>query len=351
MYTIEKVFNYNSKDVKLITIDNNRNMTVKLLSYGAAIVELSVPDREGVVENIVLTHENIETYINNPPYFGVTLGRASGRIAEGTFTLDGKIYALSKNFGENHGHGGPKGLSFQVWDYDIREDENKTIVEFKYLSKDLEENYPGNLDITVIYTLTESNELFIEYEASTDKKTLCNLTNHSYFNLSGNCKRKITDQTLKIKSNYFLELNNNMIPTGKLIDVVDTPMDFRQSQLIGRDIEISYEQLAITNGYDHPWMLEGEKPQIEMIDSISGRKMAISTTYPSVVVYTYNFPNNEKLKNAGVGSKHVGICFETQYEPDGINHGNLNSAILNAGEKYYEKTEFKFSIIQEEAIL
>ena len=229
----------------------------------------------------------------------------------------------------------------------ILEKENKTIVEFVYLSKDMEENYPGNLYVKVTYTLTENNELWIEYEANTDKRTLCNLTNHSYFNLSGNYKRKVTEQYLKIKSNHFLELNHNQMPSGKFIDVKNTPMDFKESKLIGQDIECNYEQLTMTNGYDHTWILNGKENQIEMVDPLSGRKMIISSTYPSVVVYSYNFPNNEKLKYNKIGSKYDGICFETQYEPDGMNHENLNSAILDVGRKYYEKTEYKFSIIRE----
>ncbi|MBF8983245.1 galactose mutarotase [Lutibacter sp. B2] len=345
MYSIKNAFNIEERQVKRISIKNKKNMEVTLLNYGATIVAIWVPDKNGNMENIVLTHEHIEDYIKNPSYFGAIVGRTSGRIAAGKFVLDKKVYDLNKNYGVNQGHGGFKGFSFQVWDYKILEKENNTIVEFTYLSKDGEENYPGNLKVKVIYTLTENNELWIEYEANTDKKTLCNLTNHSYFNVSGNYKRKVTEQYLKIKSNYFLELNRNQISTGKLIDVKNTPMDFKECKLIGKDIECNYEQLIMTNGYDHTWVLNGKKNQIEMIDLLSGRKMIITTTYPSVVVYSYNFPNNEKLKYGNIGSKYDGICFETQYEPDGMNHENLTSAILDVGRKYYEKTEYKFSII------
>ena len=347
MHRIENSFVFNNRMVELITLENRNSMAVKLLNFGAAIIELYVPDREGVSENIVLGHENIETYMENQPFFGVTIGRTSGRIGNGSFVLDGSEYELKKNFGENHGHGGPQGFSFQIWEYDILEKVDETIVVFKYLSKDREENYPGNLDTTVTYTLTNNNELFIEYESISDKKTLCNLTNHSYFNLSGNGKRKITEQTLRLNANYFLELNQSLAPTGNILDVEGTPMDFRHEKLIGRDMEMNDEQLVIGNGYDHPWILQSEKPQIEMRDSLSGRKMEISTTYPCVVVYTYNYPHNEKLRYGGIGSKHDGICFETQFEPDGINHNNLNSSILHAGDRYYERTEFKFSTIKE----
>jgi len=343
VYCVNDILSNSNIELKLINIKNSNNMEVKLLNLGAAIIELLVPDNKGKAENIVLTYDSIEDYICNPPYFGATIGRTSGRIANGRFALEGKEYELNKNFGINHGHGGTKGFSFRIWDYEVVEAPNMTKVQFSYKSRDMEENYPGNLETKVIYTLTDENELIIEYEARTDKKTICNLTNHSYFNLSGNYKRKITDQYLRIKSDKFLELDSNQIPTGKFIDVKATPMDFNRFKLIGKDIKKDFEQLALANGYDHPWMLDEEKEQVEMYDEISRRKMTISTTYPCVVVYSYNSANNEKLKYGKISSEYDGICFETQYEPDGINNPLLNSAILNPDEKYYEKTVYKFS--------
>jgi aldose 1-epimerase len=344
MFIISKAFDVEGKSAELITLKNMNNMEVKLLSYGAAIVELLVPDRDNKAENVVLTYQDIEDYIQNPPYFGVTLGRTSGRIAAGEFNLDGHLYKLNKNFGANHGHGGAKGFSHRLWSYSIKEADNGASIEFSYKSPDGEENYPGELDVKVIYTLRQDNSLTIEYEAESDKRTLCNLTNHSYFNLSGNYKRKTTDQSLRIASRSFLELDSNLIPTGRPIDVKDTPMDFSQRKLIGRDIEKDYEQLKIGNGYDHPWLLEGKTNQIEMYDNISGRKMNITTTYPSVVIYSFNYPSKENLKYGRAAQKHDGICFETQYEPDGINSENFNRSILQPGSKYYQKTEFKFSV-------
>jgi aldose 1-epimerase len=331
------------KDIELITIRKN-NTVVKLLNYGAAIAELLVPDREGIVENIVLSYQNMEDYIQNPPYFGVTLGRTSGRIEEGIFYLDGQRYQMDKNFGPNHCHGGATGFSYKIWIYKILETAKGTTVEFEYKSPVGEENYPGELDAKVIYTLAEDNVFTIEYKAAADKKTLCNLTNHSYFNLSGNYKRPVTDQFLRIDAKRFLELNRNSIPTGRILEVSGTPMDFNQVKTIGRDIKQDYEQLVVTKGYDHPWLLEGRENQIEMYDSISGRKMKISTTYPSVVVYSFNYPKNERLKYGRTAQKHDGICFETQYEPNGINHEGLHHAILEPRDCYYEKTEFRFSV-------
>ncbi|QGU94352.1 galactose-1-epimerase [Clostridium bovifaecis] len=347
MYSIERAFDIYGKEVKLITIRNDRNMEVKLLNYGATLVELLIPDRDGNIENVVLTHDEIEDYISNPSYFGATVGRTSGRIDKGRFVLDGKTYNLNKNYGVNQGHGGNKGFSFRVWDYSVSEKDGETAVQFTYYSKDMEENYPGNLMVKVTYTLRSSNELVIEYEGATDKKTLCNLTNHTYFNLSGNYKRKITKQYLKIKSKAYLEMNESQIPIGKYIDVEATPMDFSEFKLIGRDIEENYIQLSMTKGYDHTWILNEKYNQIEMVDKLSGRKMTISTTYPSVVIYSFNFPSNERLKQSKMSSKYDGICFETQYEPDGINNKGFNSGILDVGEKYHEKTEYKFFVIEE----
>ncbi len=344
MYCVDTVCYIDGRSIDLITIENKNNIMVKMINYGGTIIEILVPDREGNVENIVLTYRNIEDYIENPAYFGATIGRTSGRIADGRFTLDDRVYELNKNYGVNQGHGGSTGFSFRIWDYKIKEIDQGTTVEFSYLSKDMEENYPGNLQVKVKYTLKNSNELVIEYEGETDKNTICNLTNHSYFNLSGDYKRKITEQFLQVSSHSFLELNSNQIPTGEFIDVKETPMDFNSLKLIERDIKNNYDQLTMTNGYDHTWILDKSENQIIMYDEISGRKMIINTTYPSVVIYSYNFPKNEKLKTGKTGSKHDGICFETQYEPNGINNDRLNSARLNSGEKYYEKTELKFSV-------
>lgn len=345
MYCIGNIMRIGGRDVALISLKNSNKTEVKLMSYGASIVELLTPDREGKVENIVLTYENMEDYIKNNPHFGVTVGRTSGRIGGGSFKLNGKEYTLDKNTGSNHIHGGPSGFSLRNWDYKIIEMGNRASVEFTYASGDMEEGYPGKLEAKVIYTLTEDNDFIIEYQAVSDRDTLCNLTNHSYFNLSGNYKRKVTEQYLKVKAGSFLETDSNLVPTGKLLEVKDTPMDFNTSKLIGRDIEKDYGPLRIANGYDQPWLLSGKENQVEIYDGQSGRKMTISTTYPCVVIYTYNFANNERLKYGKTGSKYDGICFETQYEPDGINHEGLNTAILSAGSTYSERTAFKLEVL------
>jgi len=341
MYRIDRIMQRNNKEIVLITL--TRKITLKLLNYGATIVEILVPDRNGNVENIVLTHYDINDYFNNKSYLGSTLGRTSGRISNGCFYLDGQLYSLNKNFYPHHGHGGLRGFSHRVWDYKVLESKNSLSVEFYYFSKDMEENYPGNLEVKVTYTLMDDS-LYIEYQASSDKKTICNLTNHSYFNLSGNHKRQIHEQYLKIESDYFIEIDKDMIPTGKLVEVKDTPMDFRSFKLIGKDIDKDYRQLRYAKGYDHPFILRDKGKQIQMYDKISGRMMTITTTYPCVVVYTYNYPKGEILSNREKALKYHGITFETQYEPNGVNTEGFNTAVLNPKEKYYERTELRFSI-------
>lgn len=340
----EELIELRGQAVTLITLKNSNQIELKLLSYGATMVELRVPDRWGQVENVVLTYENYGDYIENPAYFGATIGRTAGRMQGGQFTLDGRTYQLNQNYGHHHGHGGPRGFSFQPWSHEILQEKDSCSVKFHHLSKD-EENYPGNLRVEVMYTLREDSSLLIEYRAQTDQKTLCNLTNHAYFNLSGDYKRTVIDQWLQLKSSFFLELNAHQIPTGNLIQVAGTPMDFIQRKAIGQDIETDYSQLTIGKGYDHPWLLHGEENQIEMIDYESGRKMSISTTYPCVVIYSYNYPKGEILKSGKIGEQYDGICFETQFEPDGINHSNFHSAILEENQLYYQKTEFKFSLV------
>jgi aldose 1-epimerase len=342
---VESIFNHDGKEVKLITLRNKNEMEVKLLNYGAAIAEILVPDRCGKIENVVLGYADYKDYINNAPYFGAIVGRTSGRIGKGSFTLDGKVHQLEKNNGMNSIHGGKEGFSFKVWDYRTVEEAGKTSVEFYYTSRDMEEGYPGRLDARVKYSLNDNNELHISYEALSDKKTLCNLTNHAYFNLSGSYKRKVTEQYLRIRSDKFLELDKGQAPTGRLREVVGTPMDFREAKLIGRDIESSYDQLILARGYDHPWLLSAGNEQVEMHDPESGRKLTVSTTYPCVVIYSYNFADNERLKYGKPGSKYDGICFEAQYEPDGIHHEGFNTSVLNAGELYHERTILKFTVL------
>lgn len=343
---VERTVKINGKDVSVILLENDSNISIRLMNYGAAILELMVPDKYGNIENIVLSYENLEDYNKCSTYFGMICGRTSGRIANGQFTLDGVKYTLNKNEkGITNLHGGFEGFSFKYWDYEIFHNENEVGVSFSTSSPDMEEGYPGNVQVKVVYTLNNKG-LRIEYMGRTDKPTLLNMTNHSYFNLSGNYKRLITDEELFIQGERFLELDENMIGID-IKSVKGTPMDFTEPKLIGQDINSSYLKGHTANGYDHPWLLNSrniKSPGVILKDGASGRVMRIYTTYPSVVAYTYNYPNGEILKYGATGKTHLAICLETQYEPNGINYDGLNDGVLRPGDEYYEETIFEFDV-------
>ena len=344
---VERAERINGQEVSIILLENNNNISVRLMNYGAAILELLMPDRDGNVENIVLTYENIEDYNKCSTYFGMICGRTSGRIAHGQFQLDGSQYTLNKNEkGITNLHGGVEGFSFRNWEFKIFQNENEVGVSFSTSSPDMEEGYPGNVQVEVMYTLNNSNELKLEYWGKTDKPTLLNMTNHSYFNLSGDYKRPITDEQLFIDGDRFIELDEDMIGVN-VKSVKGTPMDFTRPKLIGQDIFSPYLKSHTANGYDHPWILNNRdinKPGLMLSDKNSGRVLKVYTTYPSIVVYTYNYPKNELLKGGVIGDIYFAICLETQYEPNGINYPGLNDGSLKPGEEYNEKTIFKFSV-------
>lgn len=345
---VERVNGVKGYDISIITLKNDNNISLRLMDYGAAIIELMVPDRNGKPENVVLEYKNIEDYIKCSTHFGMICGRTSGRIADGRFKIDGIEYMLDKNEkGKTNLHGGYEGFSFKQWNYEIIEKtEGEAGIRFYLHSKDMEEGYPGNVDAEVLYTLDNKNRLSIDYKGKTDKPTLLNMTNHSYFNLSGNYKRSITEQFLYINADRFIELNEVMIGIN-IKNVKGTPMDFTESKLIGQDINNPYLKKHTANGYDHPWILnDGDinKPQVILEDRESGRVMRVYTTYPSVVAYSYNYPDNEVLKGDITGKQHYAICLETQYEPNGINYPGLNNSVLRPEKEYSEKTVFEFEV-------
>lgn len=344
---VEKMSRINGKDVSIILLENDNNMSVRLMNYGAAILELLVPDRNGRVENVVLTYKNLEDFNKCSTYFGMICGRTSGRIANGQFFLDGAKYTLSKNEkGITNLHGGFEGFSFKFWDFKTFQRENEAGASFITSSPDMEEGYPGNVQVEVIYTLNNKNELKLEYKGITDKATLLNMTNHSYFNLSGNYNRAITEEELFIDSDRFIELDENLIGTA-VKGVKGTLMDFTEPKLIGQDINSPYLKNHAANGYDHPWLLNHRdisRPGIILRDKGSGRIMKVYTTYPSVVVYTYNYPKGELLMGGATGGVHHAICLETQYDPNGINDQGLKDGVLRPDQEYNEKTIFNFSI-------
>lgn len=339
------------EDVSIFSITNSNGMTVSFTDYGANIVSIIVPDKNGKLDDVVLGFNNLEGYEENSPGFGSLIGRVANRIAGAKFVLDGKEYKLDKNDGDNTLHGGQKGYNHYVYDAEIIEDEDVTGIEFSRLSPDMEQNFPGNLDITVSYSLTEDNELIIEYFAVSDKNTIVNLTNHSYFNLAGHNSGDIKQHKLWLNANSFLPTNDKLIPTGEIRDVDGTGMDFRELRLISEGIDDDYEPLVLAgNGYDHNYVLNisGEKVELvaELIEEQSGRKMSVYTDKPGLQIYTANTlsPVKNSKDNAEYG-RWAGICFETQHFPNACNEDKFPTSVLLAESPYDYVTVFKFSNI------
>ncbi|WP_110112163.1 aldose epimerase family protein [Bacillus sp. CGMCC 1.16541] len=327
------------------TLTNDKGMTVTCLDYGCIITRILTPDRFGNVENVVLGYDHLEEYFPNPAYLGAVVGRVAGRIAGGSFELDGAHYELVKNNGNNHLHGGTKGVSHRVWKTDIIEEDNQVGVRFTYISPDGEENYPGTVVLTVTYMITNHNELHVTYHGLSDQKTLLNMTNHTYFNLSGDLKRDIKEHELKLSSEKFLELNEELIPTGAYLDVEGTPFDFRQFQAIGAGIHSNHPQIELVgNGFDHPFVLQqGADNTVELVDRESGRTLVVQTDQVGLVMYTGNFLPSTTMR--GVECRpYLGVCFETQGLPDAIHHSHFPSIEVEAGVPYEAKTTFRFGV-------
>lgn len=332
--------------ITLYTLTNSHGMEVRAMNYGGIILSIRVPDRKGQLADVVLGHESLEGYQPNPPYFGAIVGRYANRIANGTFTLDGKTYTLPKNDGPNTLHGGTKGFNQAVWDSEPLK--GKTGVAFRYLSKDGEEGFPGNLKVKVTYTLTDANALEIDYEATTDKATPINLSQHSYFNLKGAGNGDILDHEIMINADRFTPVDKNLIPTGELRPVKGTPFDFTKSTKIGARINENYEQLVLGHGYDHNFVINRKGAGLELAARVyeptTGRALEVFTTQPGVQFYTGNFLDGTITGKEGhVYNRRYGFCLETQHFPDSPNHPSFPSTILKPGETFHQKTVFKFS--------
>ena len=330
--------------VKRYTVKNRNGVIAKVMDYGAILTELWVPDRNGRSSNIVAGFDNLDQYLKGHPYFGATTGRYANRIAKARFTLDGIEYKLAVNNGENALHGGLKGFDKQLWKSDSFENKpGQLSVRFSYLSKDGEEGYPGNLDVTVVYTLTDNDELIIDYSASVDKSTVINLTNHTYFNLSGG--GDILNHDVRINADRYTPVNDQLIPTGELASVSDTPLDFRQPVRVGDRIE---KLKPVPGGYDHNFVLNRQGTGLELAaivsDSKTGRKLEVLTTEPGMQLYTGNFLDG-KLKgiNGVTYERHSALCLETQHFPDSPNQPNFPSTILRPGTEFKSTTAFRFS--------
>ena len=335
------------RSIILYTLTNSHGVEVRAMNYGGIILSLRVPDRKGQLADIVLGHEKAEGYMPNPPYLGAIVGRYANRIANGTFTLDGKAYTLPKNDGPNTLHGGlTRTFDKVVWDGEALK--GKNAVAFSYLSKDGEEGFPGNLKVKVTYTLTDSNELVIDYDATTDKATPINVSQHSYFNLKGEGNGDILDHEIMINADKFTPVDKNLIPTGELRAVKGTPFDFTTSTKIGARIEDQYEQMVLGHGYDHNFVLNrkgaGLSSAVRVYEPTTGRVLEVSTTQPAVQFYTGNFLDGSVTGKEGhVYKRRYGFCLETQHYPDSPNHPDFPSAVLKPGEKFHQTTVFKFS--------
>ena len=337
------------KAVYLFTIKNSKGMVAEITNYGATLVSLKVKDNKGKFDDVVLGYDKLEDYMKYKNYFGATVGRFANRIEKSSFEINGIQYKLAKNEGENHLHGGIVGFDKVVWEEKLLEETSDKSIEFSYHSKDGEEGYPGNLNIRVKYTITEDNELKIEYYAISDKDTIVNLTNHSYFNLSGQGLGDILKHKLMINSDKFTINDKYSIPTGEIAEVNNTPMDFRKLTYIGENILSDYEQIVFGSGFDHNWIINNSGKKLsmaaEVYDEKSGRVMEVYTTKPGIQFYSGNFLNGlEPGKGGTTYTKRSGFCLETQYFPNSVKHKNFSSPILKAKQKYEHNTIYKFSI-------
>lgn len=342
-YTKAIVGKFDNKDVIAYNVKASSGFEVEILNLGGIITKIKTPDINNNLENIVLGYKNIESYYNNPSYFGAIVGRTSGRICDGKIIIEGKEYNLNKNYGLHQGHGGNIGLNSKIWDVDIIEGNDYIEIILSIKCYDREENYPGNLDVFVSFKIYEDYTIEETYKASSDKTTLVNITNHSYFNLSGNINRSITEQYIKLDSSYLVEIDDTCVPTGKVIDVTNTPFDFRSLKCIGDEIDANHEQIKIGCGYDHPFIL-GDNKQIYMEDKISKRNMTITTNQKTVVIYSMNFVDDEELYNGKKNQRRFGICFETQAPPIGRNMCFIEDSLLKKEDKYIQKTVYKFGL-------
>ncbi len=327
------------KEVRLFTFRNKNGVVVKLTNYGGIITEIHAPDRTGKLGNVVCGFDNLERYLKGHPFFGAVAGRVANRIAKGKFKLDGKEYTLAINNGPNHLHGGLKGFDKQVWNAEVLPNQS---VKMTYVSKDGEEGYPGNLNVTMVYSLDDDNALRIDYSATTDKATPINLTNHSYFNLAGS--GTIFDHLVYLNADQYTKVDDTLIPTGEIASVKGTALDFTTPRSIG---ERAMQTGLKPPGYDHNFVLNeqgrGLRLAARVTDPKSGRTMEVSTTEPGVQLYTANHFNGSVEGAGGVTyPQHGAFCLETQHYPDAINHPSFPSPILRPGGEYKTTTVFKF---------
>ncbi|HYH01376.1 MAG TPA: aldose epimerase family protein [Terriglobales bacterium] len=337
------------KDAVLYVLKNKNGMEAAITNFGAALVSLKAPDRQGKLADIVLGYDQASGYENGKAYFGGTIGRYGNRIGKGKFALNGTTYTLATNNGANHLHGGKRGFDKVLWEAKDASGAGGQALQLTYTSKDGEEGYPGNLNVQVTYTLTDNNELKIDYSATTDKDTVVNLTNHSYFNLTGDPKNDILSHELLVKASRFTPVDSGLIPTGELKPVKGTPFDFTTSTAIGARIKQTNEQLKLGKGYDHNFVLDrpegaGLVKVAEVYEKTTGRVLEVQTTEPGIQFYSGNFlDGTEKGKGGQAYAHRTGFCLETQHFPDSPNKPEFPSTTLKPGQQYKTTTVYKFS--------
>ena len=333
--------------VEIFTLTNANGLELEAIGYGGIITSLRVPDRNGKLDDIVLGFDRLDDYLKDHPFFGAIIGRYGNRIARGQFTLDGRTYKLATNNGPNHLHGGDKGFDKMVWKVEA----GKSALTFSRVSTDGEEGYPGNLRIQVTYTLTDKNELQVDYLATTDKPTPVNLTQHSYFNLAGQASGDILGHQLMLNADRYTPVDETLIPTGKLAPVGGTPFDFTKPAAIGARIDAAHPQVKNGKGYDHNWVLNRKGAGLQLaarvVEPKTGRTLDVATTEPGIQFYSGNFLDGTLTGKAGAVYRHrTGFCLETQHFPDSPNQPSFPSTILTPGQEYRSRTVFTFGVVK-----
>jgi aldose 1-epimerase len=337
------------RPVDVFTLTTGRGLEVRAISYGAIIVSLHAPDRSGRLDDVVLGHDDLAGYLGASPYFGAVVGRYGNRIAKGKFALDGQTYTLATNNNANHLHGGVKGFDKRVWKADTFQNLSGVGVKLTYTSADGEEGYPGTLTADVTYTLTDKNQLIVDYHATTDKATVLNLTQHTYFNLASGKANDILGHELMLNADRYTPVDDTLIPTGELAPVAGTPFDFRTATAIGARIGQDNEQLKRGKGYDHNWVLtrqgDGLSLAARVLEPTTGRTLEVSTTEPGIQFYSGNFLDGTITGKGGrVYPQRSGFCLETQHFPDSPNHPTFPSTVLRPGQDFKSQTVFTFGV-------
>jgi aldose 1-epimerase len=338
--------NHNGKEVYLLTLTNNSGNVIRVTNFGAKLIWIEVPDRNGKKDNVTFGYDTFEETLAGDMSFGSVVGRYANRISKGKFTIDGVEYTTPLNNGPNTLHGGPLGWHSVVWDTEILKNSKSPAVKFSYLSTDMEQGFPGNVKVEVVYTWNDNNEVVMDYTWTTDKKTIVNVTNHSYFNLHGAGNGDVLDHVLTLKASAFTPVDSVMIPTGEIRPVAGTPFDFTTPHTIGERIGENYEQLILGKGYDHNFVLDNkDEVDVTVYEPVSGRMLEVLTDQPGMQLYTGNFLNGKQKGHGGRAFNfRSGMCLESGHYPDSPNHPEFPSTIINPGETLKSTTIYRFSV-------